>query len=146
MDTNKLHKRIISILLYCQANKGDLSSYDSWRDREDVGKKLFFTYYSGLLCRVLMIIDGPLSSDRLIRNCELLLDKYDWYNIQCKELELFHSVGPYGCEVPEALGFIDGVDNVAWKDSGFGNGRDAVCLKMENSSWTFADVRGTVGK
>ena len=46
--------------------------------------------------------------------------------------------------MPDALNFIDGVDDVAWKNSGFGNGSDAVCLKMEEASWTFEDVRGSV--
>lgn len=142
-EMNSICLRIIPILLYCQANKGDLSMYETWKNSEDAGKKLFFAYYSGLFSRVLFMIEGAnLSSEELVRNCEMLLDKYNWYGIQCKDIEIFHSDGPYGCEVPEALGFLDGVDNVAWNDSGFGNGRDAVCLKMERGSWTFADVRG----
>lgn len=82
--------------------------------------------------------------ENIVRDSKVLLDKYNWYDIQEKNLEQCKEAGPYGCEVPDALEFIDGVDNVAWKDSGFGNGRDAVCLKMGHSSWTFADVRGSI--
>ena len=74
----------------------------------------------------------------------MLIDKYNWFNIQDSDLELCKEAGPYGCEVPDALEFFSGVDDVAWKDSGFGNGRDAVCLKKEHGSWTFADIRGSI--
>ena len=79
-----------------------------------------------------------------IQNCNELLDKYNWYKIEEKDLMQFVKGSTRDCEVPGALEFIDGVDNVAWNDSGFVNGSDAVCLKMEKGSWTFADVRGTV--
>lgn len=137
---DELRQRILPILLYCQAQKGDLSLYNSWKDQDGTNKKMFFAYYSGLFCRILCMLD----LDLLVIECNELLDKYNWYDIQEKDLELFRSSGPYSCEVPRALEFIDGVDNVAWKDSGFGNGRDAVCLKMEHGSWTFADVRGSI--
>ena len=144
MKLTDLRKRIIPILVFCQAQKGDLNEYDLWKGHEDAHVKLFYAYYSGLFCRLLqMIEDSTQQSLELILNCENLLGKYKWYNNQCEDINLFHSEGPYGCEVPEALGFLDGIDNVAWKDSGFGNGRDAVCLKMANGSWTFADVRGS---
>lgn len=143
-----LRKRILPILLYCQANKGDLESYRNWSDNEDSGKKAFYAYYSGLFCRILCMMETEAFNDLryspIIEECNCLLDKYNWYNIQNVDLALFKSGDTYNCEVPEALEFIDGVDNVAWKDSGFGNGRDAVCLKMKQSSWTFADVRGSV--
>lgn len=139
-----LCKRILPILLYCQANKGDLELYENWKDREDAAKKYFYAYYSGLFARILCILEtGPVLRS-FVRDCNALLDKYNWYDIQDVDIELCASSGTYGCEVPEALVFIDGVDNVAWKDSGFGNGRDAVCLKMKRGSWTFADVRGSM--
>ena len=140
----ELRGRILPILLFCQANKGDLRWYENWLDHEDAGKKYFYAYYSGLFCRILCILETGMFSHSFVRDINGLLEKYNWYDIQKKDLELCISAGTYGCEVPEALQFIDGVDNVAWKDSGFGNGRDAVCLKMESGSWTFADVRGGV--
>ena len=57
---------------------------------------------------------------------------------------MFCQSSPRDCEVSHVFEFLDGIDNVAWKDSGFGNGNDAVCLKLERSSWTFADVRGSI--
>lgn len=138
-------ERILPILLYCQAQKGDLRMYDIWCDYDDRNKKLFYTYYSGLFCRLLCLSESLSQITTSFYNeCYRLLNKYNWYDIQDSDLELFASAGPYGCEVPEALEFIDGVDNVAWKDSGFGNGRDAVCLMLKHSSWTFADVRGSI--
>lgn len=143
-----LRKRILPILLYCQANKGDLKLYKNWSDSEECGKSLFYAYYSGLFCRILCMMETDAYHDMryspVIEESYSLLDKYNWYDIQNADLELFASAGPYGCEVPEALEFIDGVDDVVWKGSGFSNGRDAVCLKMEHASWTFADVRGGV--
>ena len=136
-----LQKRIIPILLYCQAKKGDLYYYDNWKDKEGAWKKFFYSYYSGLLCRILFIMDD-VQSEIFMDECNSLLDKYNWYDLQKQDWEAFCSDGAYGCEVPEALSYIEEIDNVAWKNSGFGNGRDAVCLMMEHSSWTFADVRG----
>lgn len=140
--TNKdeLRRRILPILLYCQAQKGDLSLYDTWRGKKDANKKIFYAYYSGLFCRILCVLD----SDLVIEDCNVLLDKYNWYDIQEKDLELCIAAGPYGCEVPDALEFIDGIDNVAWKDSGFGNDRDAVCLMSDRGGWSFADVRESI--
>ena len=40
----KLKREILSILLFCQAYKGDLSLYENWEYREDAGKKLFYAY------------------------------------------------------------------------------------------------------
>ena len=140
-----LRKRIVPILLFCQAYKGDLRNYDAWKDQKDANKKLFYAYYSGLFCRILYMLEDPASLlGHFAQECHLLLDKYNWYDIQDKDIELFHSAGPYGCEVPDALEFLDGIDNVVWKDSGFGNGKDAVCIKLEHGSWTFADVRGSI--
>lgn len=139
---DNLRKRLLPILLFCQANKGDLRMYEEWKDQKDANKKLFYAYYSGLFCRILYMLEDSASLLRhFSRDCDLLLDKYNWYDIQDKDIELFHSTGPNDCEVPDALEFLDGIDNVAWKDSGFGNGKDAVCIKLEHSSWTFADVR-----
>ena len=139
---DNLRKRLLPILLFCQANKGDLRMYEEWKDQKDANKKLFYAYYSGLFCRILYMLEDSASLLRhFSRDCDLLLDKYNWYDIQDKDIELFHS---NDCEVPDALEFLDGIDNVAWKDSGFGNGKDAVCIKLEHSSWTFADVRGTM--
>ena len=141
---NELRLRILPIMLYCQANKGDLSLFESWKDKEGAGKKMFYAYYSGLFCRILCMLETTSVLRHFVRDCNSLLDKYNWYDIQEKDLELCKAAGPYGCEVPDALEFIDGVDNVVWKDSGFQNGRDAICIKMEHSSWTFADVRGSI--
>lgn len=141
-NTDSLRRRILPILLVCQANKGDLSAYNLWKDCEDVRKKLFYAYYSGLFCRILYIIETSSLRRSFVRDCNLLLDKYNWYDIQEADLELFHTGDPYDCEVPDALDFLDGIDNVAWKISTFGNDRDAVCFKMEHGSLTFADVRG----
>ena len=137
-----LQKRIIPILIYCQANKGDLYDYYDWKDKEGAWKKLFYAYYSGLLCRILFIMDD-VTSVQFKEECSNLLDKYNWFDIQKQDWEAFCSDGAYECEVPEALSYIEEIDNVAWKDSGLGNGRDAVCLKMNRGSWTFADVRGS---
>ena len=147
MENNKvdeLRQRILPVLLFCQANKGDLSLYESWKDRDDAGKKLFYAYYAGVFCRILCVLETGLVQRHFVRDCNMLIDKYNWYNIQDSDLELCKEAGPYGCEAPDALEFIGGVDDVAWKDSGFENGRDAVCLKMEHGSWTFADVRGSI--
>ena len=143
-----LRKNIMPVLLYCQSQKGDLKMYENWTFHEDRNKKLFYAYYSGLFCRILCMLEttayDSIIYSPIVEECKALIDKYNWYDVQDADLELFVSGGTYGCEVPEALAFIDGVDNVAWKDSGFGNGRDAVCLMLEHSSWTFADVRGSV--
>ena len=143
-----LRKSIMPVLLYCQSQKGDLKMYENWTYHEDRNKKLFYAYYSGLFCRILCMLEthsyDSIIYSSVVDECKALLDKYNWYDIQDADLELFKSGGSFGCEVLGALEFIDGVDNVAWKDSGFGNGRDAVCLKLEHSSWTFADVRGSV--
>lgn len=53
-------------------------------------------------------------------------------------MEWFVSDGPDACEVPDALEFIDGVDDV-----GFPYGRDAICLNINRGTWSFADVRGS---
>ena len=142
-STKELRIRILPILLFCQANKGDLSNYKIWSEQEDASKKLFYAYYSGLFCRILFMLDTTSIPERIIEECNALLEKYNWYDLQKEDIEQFVSAGAYGCEIPEAFEFIDGIDNVAWKNSGFKNGRDAVCLKEENSSWTFADVRGS---
>ncbi|MBR4919693.1 MAG: hypothetical protein IKZ62_00010 [Prevotella sp.] len=140
---NELRERILSVLLFCQANKGDLSLYDEWCNQEDAEKKLFYAYYSGLFCRILWFLESDSVFRSFVRDCNDLLDKYNWYNIQDEDLKLYYSAGPTGCEVPDALEFIDGVDNVLWKDSGFKNESDAVCLKTEQGVKTFADVRGS---
>ena len=144
-EVNKLRQRILPILLFCQANKGDLWLYEQWRDQEGAAQKFFYAYYAGLFCRILCLLETGAVTDSLVSDTNALLDKYNWYDIQEKDLELCVSTGIYSGEVPEALQFIEGVDNVAWKDSGFGNVRDAVCLKVEHGSWTFADVRGNIG-
>lgn len=141
---NDLRKRILPIMLYCQANKGDLWLSEEWGGREDAGRKFFYAYYSGLFCRILCILGTYDVTEKLVHDSNALLEKYNWYDIQKEDLEKCKAEGPYGCEVPDALQFIPGVDNVAWKNSGFGNGRDAVCLKMEHGSFTFADVRGCI--
>ena len=79
-----------------------------------------------------------------MQECDALLNKYHWYDIQKEDLELCKADGAFGCEVPGVLHFFDEVDNVVWKISEFGNDQDAVCLKMEHGSWSFADVRGCI--
>jgi hypothetical protein len=144
-DLDVLKERILPILLYCQAKKGDLEMCENWHFHKDRNKKFFYAYYSGLFCRILCLLETPSKvTNTLLNESEALLDKYHWYDLQDEDFEKFVLGGTDACEVPEAYEFIDGVDNVAWKDSGFGNGRDAVCLKMEQGSWTFADVRGNV--
>lgn len=131
----ELRQRILPILLCCQANKGDLSLYKQWRDQEDAGKKLFYAYYAGLFCRILCILDSNVIFRHFVRDCNLLLDKYNWYDFQKEDLELCAS--SMDCEVPDALDFIEGVDNGA---SGFTWGYDAPCAH----TWSFRDLRGTI--
>ena len=145
-DIESLRKNILPILLFCQANKGDLSTYSIWKNDRDAGKKLFYAYYSCLFCRILYKLEDSSNIFRsFVCKCNDLLDKYNWCDIQDKDIKLFKTADTYtyGCEVPEALDLLDGFDNVAWKDYGFGNGRDAVCVKLEHVIWTFADVRGS---
>lgn len=143
-NISSLRKRIIPILNYCQAKKGDLNTYNSWKEHNDAAKKLFYTYYSGLFCRILYMMEEHVATEVFIDECNQLLDKYSWYDIQEEDLRLCISADSYGCEVPEAFMLLDGIDNVAWKNSGFGNGRDAVCLTVEHGALTFADVRGSI--
>lgn len=145
-NISSLRKRIIPVLNYCQAKKGDLAAYESWKDSDDAGKKYFYAYYSGLFCRILLALeDNHMATEYFIDECNQLLDKYNWYDIQEEDLKLCVSADSFECEVPEALMTLDGIDNVAWKGSGFAaTGRDAVCLKLEHASWTFADVRGGI--
>ena len=143
-NTQTLRKRILPILLFCEANKGDLSLYRTWDSSEERKKKLFYAYYAGLFCRILYRIEyQPVSSEGFISDCDSLLDKYNWYNIQEKDLKLFHSEDPYYCEVPEAFEFLDDIDNVIWNSTDSGHRRDAICFKSEHVIWTFADVRGS---
>ena len=143
-EINDLRGRILPILLFCQANKADLWSWKKDDKGIDVAKKYFYAYYSGLFCRILCQLEEPKMIDsNYIQNCNELLDKYNWYKIEEMDIMLFLTGSTRDCEVLRALEFIDGVDNVAWKNSGFENGSDAVCLKTEKGSWTFTDVRGT---
>ena len=144
-NVENLRKRILPVLLFCQANKGDLSIYNIWNDHDNAGKKLFYAYYSGIFCRILCHLDNTTGISRsFVHHCYDLLDKYNWYDIQDKDIELFKTAGPYGCEVPESLEFIEEVDNTVWKGAVFDKGRDAVCFMVEHGRWTFADVRGSV--
>ena len=145
METNviSLRKRILPILTFCQANKGDLSLYETWKDQKDAKKKLFYAYYSGLFCRILFLIEDPSIGRYFVNKCNLLLDKYNWYDIQDEDLKKCHAEGP-GCEVPDALDFLDGIDNVIWKKYDFGNRENVVCIREERGSWSFADVRGII--
>ena len=129
-----LKREILSILLFCQAHKGDLSLYRDWENREDVGKKLFYAYYSGLFCRILYFLEKQEYDDQFISTCKALVEKYNWYDIQLADLKLFVDGGSHGCEVPAALNPIDeiGIESRI--------GRYAFC----SDSWSFADVRGTV--
>lgn len=84
---NDLRKRILPILLYCQANKGDLWLSEEWRGREDAGKKSFYAYYSGLFCRILCLLEKGRVPNHIVHDCDALLDKYNWYDIQKEDLE-----------------------------------------------------------
>ena len=130
-----LKREILSILLFCQAHKGDLSLYEDWKNREDAGKKLFYAYYSSLFCRILHILEKQGYDSLFISDCEALVKKYKWYDIQPDDLELFANMEAYGCEVPAALNPIDAI-----YIEGFSSGRDATC----SGAWSFADVRGAV--
>jgi len=142
-EISDLRKRILPILLYCQANKADLWEYDENRRKaKDAGKKMFYAYYSGVFCRILYKMEYPQDiTNFFILQCNRLLDKYNWYDIQDKDIELFCQSSPHDCEVSHVFEYLEGIDNEAWKDS---TGNDAVCLRLEHSSWTFADVRGSV--
>lgn len=151
MNSNieELRKRILPVLLFCQANKGDLWLYDEWKNREDAGKKLFYAYYAGLFSRVLVKMETMQVTDRdfFLHQCDLLLDKYNWYDIQDNDLEkMFQPIDGScrNCEIPRTLEYMDEIDKEIWNVSGFKNGTDAVCLKMNGSTWSFADVRGTI--
>ena len=136
-----LRKRILPILLHCQANRGDLAEYDEWKNKKDAVKKLYYTYYSGLFCRILYVMETGMFTPRFVNECNILLDKYHWYNIQSEDLEKFtESKVTYYCEVKEALDFIPGIDDVIWEKC-FSEDyyRYAPCQK-----WSFADVRGTI--
>ena len=74
---------------YCQANKGDLWLYEEWKDKEDAGKKYFYAYYSGLFSRILCILEEDYVLRHIVRDCNVLLDKYNWYDIQKEDLEKF---------------------------------------------------------
>ena len=142
---NELRQLILPILLYCQANKGDLMLYHSWKDHDDASKKLFYAYYSGLFCRILYVLESDIDLSSFVLKCNKLLNKYNWYDIQANDLELFKAAGPYGCEVREALVFIDGIDNVVWNcENASVQVKDAYCMRTKHSNWTFADVRGSV--
>lgn len=139
--TDELRQRILPVLLFCQANKGDLSLYRNWQGQEDAEKKLFYAYYSGLFCRILCMLETAPVLRHVARDCSALLDKYNWHDIQDKDLELFKAAE--SCEVPDALKYIDGIDDIVWKDSSLNHDCDAFCWKKEHS-WTFMDVRGSI--
>lgn len=144
-NISSLRKRVIPILNYCQAKKGDLDTYESWENHNDAGKKLFYAYYSGLFCRIFYVLeDNLVVTEDFTNECNRLIDKYNWYDIREEDLKLCASADPYGCEAPDALMFLDGIDNVAWGKSSYNIGRDAVCLKTKRGTWTFADVRGSI--
>ena len=140
----ELRKQILPILLFCQANKGDLTLWEDWKNREDAVKKYFYTYYSGLFCRIQYQLenDNRISID-YIENCEELLRKYRWFKIDEQSIKLFASGNPRDCEVPEAQRFITGIDDVLWGMRQMDNMTDAICLRMNSGYWSFADVKGT---
>jgi len=140
ISAKAMRRKILPILLYCQAQKGDLSIYGKWKGHRYTGKKLFYAYYAGLFSRILCILETDSS---IISEYQKLLDKYNWYNITQPDIDLFKAAGPNGCEVPAAQEYIPGVDDV-WNAPGFPYGRDAICIKFPHSSWSFADVRGSV--
>lgn len=132
-----LRSRILPVLMYCQAQKGDLAKYDDWCDDEDAGKKLFYAYYSGLFCRILCLLETEMATEPLVEKCEVLLGKYNWLDIQKKDLELCVASGnPRDCEVREAFRFMPDVD-----DEKRCNTIDPSC---RCGGWTFADVRGSI--
>ena len=86
-----LRKRILPILLYCQANKGDLQLHDEWAKHKDANKKLFYAYYSGLFSRIMFLLESERLHSQFVEDCNNLLDKYQWFDIQDKDIELFAS-------------------------------------------------------
>ena len=137
-----LRKRILPILLYCQANKGDLQLYDEWAKHKDANKKLFYAYYSGLFSRILFRLESERLHSQFVEDCNNLLDKYQWFDIQDKDIELFASTGPKSCEVPYAVEEITAVDKDIWHYHSFEE--DAFCWKTDRFSGTFANVRGSI--
>ena len=137
-----LRKRILPVLLYCQANKGDLELYDEWAKHKGANKKLFYAYYSGIFCRILFLLESERLHSQFIKDCNHLLDKYNWFDVQDKDIELCCSTIDNGCEVPYAIEEISAVDKDIWNYHSFVN--DAFCWEVGGRSWTFADVRGNM--
>lgn len=106
-EISDLRKRILPILLYCQANKADLWEYDKNRRKaEDAGKKMFYAYYSGVFCRILYKMEYPQDiTDFFILQCNRLVDKYNWYDIQDNDIELFCQSSLHDCEVSHIFEF-----------------------------------------
>lgn len=153
-EINDLQKKVIIIFHYCQAHKGDLSLFNEWKLCDDAVKKLFFAYYSELFFRILFLLKSTFPNQTMYDNCVALIDKYKWYDIQ--NSDLLHSFVPEilnwksvdYCEVPEALEYIDGLDDVIWSNTSFGKGRAgngrAIIFAKDSLIWTFADVRGCI--
>ena len=152
MNNKEIQERIIPIFHYCQAHKGDLSIFNEWHKREDAVTKLFFAYYSELFFRMLFLLEYYSCSKDFYEDCETLLDKYNWYDIQNYDLQLFipQTKSVDYCEVPGDLEVINGFDDVIWKNTRFSNGRSgngrAICFAKDGGLWTFADVRGCIYK
>lgn len=142
MEKNEeLRNRILPILLYCQANKGDLDLYGEWAEHKDANKKLFYAYYSGLFSRLLFFLEKSRLISHFVEDCNALLDKYNWFDIQDEDIALFCSSTE--CEVHDAVEKIAIVDDTIWEDTRVNFG-DAYCWKANHRSWTFSDVRGSV--
>ena len=143
--SQNLRKKMLQILQFCQANKGDLLNYAQWKDDQDANKKLFYTYYSGLFCRILYRMENSQSmSNSFFLNCDQLLNKYDWYKIQDVDIAKFKTDEPHYCEVSEALEFLPGIDDVAWGKTAEGKGVHAICINVGDCRWSYSDVRGSI--
>ena len=139
-----LKKRILPVLSACQSNKGDLILFRQWSDDEGARKKLFYAYYSGLFCRILFLLESESYSYDFIPKCEELLKKYNWFDVKDEDLDLFTNGMPYDCEVPEAMLFIDGFDNLIKKDLENRSGMRMPCYWfVDGGAWSYADVRGS---
>lgn len=147
-----LRERIIPIFHYCLAHKGDLSLYKDWSNREDAFTKLFYAYYSEVFFRILFLLDNSSCvSSNFYKDCESLVDKYQWYNIQKKDLKssfIPENKSVDYCEVQDAFAPIKDLDDVIWQNTRFSDGRAAngrpICFAKDGLIWTFADVRGCI--
>lgn len=146
---SELKRKIIPILYHCQMYKADLTQFKSCQNWDPIVKsrKMFFTYYSALFCRMLYYLETMPIEPHFIQKCNDLIGMYNWFDIQESDLRKFYESGGsnreywYKSEVPELLEKefpeLDGTPH-------FKN--DMCTLFDENgkcrSHWEPADIRG----